>query len=395
MARKRISEYKAKQILHNFLALAYNGLQVNEPTSSQKVLDYVGGTAEKYVVKVDQGVKGRMKKGLVTINADKQMIEESIKKWQNLGYSQFIVEEMFVHDAQDDKFISLERERDGIVVTYSNLGGINIEDNKNDITRVVFSPETAIDISKDLHLPSEFIQKLIQAFDTYYFSFLEINPLVVVNDKVHILDLAVEVDDAAEFFVGGIWSRKDYIDTNAGKKTEEEKNIEVLAQDSPASLKLNVFNKDGSIFLLLSGGGASIALADEVYNQGFGKDLANYGEYSGNPNEEETYTYTKNILSLLLKSSAPRKVLIIAGGVANFTDIRKTFKGVIRALRENTQEMRAQHIKVFVRRGGPYQKEGLQHMKEFLEKEGLYGYVVGPEMMLTDIIKKGIDYVKD
>jgi ATP-citrate lyase beta-subunit len=301
---------------------------------------------------------------------------------------------MYDHNSNQDKFISLEREREGIVVTYSAIGGINVEENKDHIKRKIFSLQTAKKINEDLELPAEFIQKLIEAFEEYYFSFLEINPLVVVNGDVHILDLAVEVDDAAEFFVKGVWDRKDYIDTSVGKKTEEEKNIEILAQDSPASLKLNVFNPDGGIFLLLSGGGASIALADEVYNQGFGKELANYGEYSGNPNEEETYTYTKNILSLLLKSHATRKVLIIAGGVANFTDIRKTFKGVIRALAEKAQDMRAQHIKVFVRRGGPYQKQGLQHMKEFLEKEELYGYVAGPEMVLTDIVKKAIEQIE-
>ena len=80
--------------------------------------------------------------------------------------------------------------------------------------------------------------------------------------------------------------------------------------------------------------------------------------------------------------------------MANFTDIRKTFSGVIRALEERSAELRQQEVKVFVRRGGPYQKEGLKIMKEFLEKEGLYGFVSGPELILTDIVKKGIEYIK-
>lgn len=391
MARKKISEYTAKKILFHALDIPFRGVSITPQTLS--VVDTLDDK-KKYVVKVDQGVKGRMKKGLVTINADRDMVEESIKKWQDLGYSQFIVEEMFTHDSQADKFISLEREREGIVVTYSVIGGINVEENKDQIKRKIYSRQNTEEISTDLSLPTQFIQKLIKAFDTYYFSFLEINPLVVVNGEVHILDLAVEVDDAAEFFVKGIWDRQDYIDTSARKRTAEEKNIEMLARDSQASLKLDVFNPNGSIFLVLSGGGASIALADEVYNQGYGRQLANYGEYSGNPNDEETYTYAKNILNLLLRSTADKKVLVIAGGVANFTDIRKTFKGIIRALTERAEELREQHIKVFVRRGGPYQKEGLANMKEFLEKEGLYGYVAGPDMVLTDIVKKAIEEVR-
>jgi ATP-citrate lyase beta-subunit len=192
--------------------------------------------------------------------------------------------------------------------------------------------------------------------------------------------------------VHGAWSKEDYTDGSRADKTQEEKNIEALAEGSPASLKLTVFNPQGEIFLLLSGGGASIALADEVYNRGYGKELANYGEYSGNPNDEETYTYTRNVLSLLLKSTAGKKVLIIAGGVANFTDIRKTFKGVIKALNEVADTLREQHVKVYVRRGGPYQKEGLSAMKVFLEKEGLYGYVAGPEMICTNIVKEALLY---
>ena len=142
--------------------------------------------------------------------------------------------------------------------------------------------------------------------------------------------------------------------------------------------------------MLLSGGGASIVLADEVYNQGYGKELANYGEYSGNPNAEETYLYTKAVLRLLLHSKAKKKVLIIAGGVANFTDVRITFKGLIKALEEVKESLQKKHVTVFVRRGGPYQKEGLTMMKDFLEQAGLLGIVEGPELILTDVVEKAL-----
>jgi len=166
--------------------------------------------------------------------------------------------------------------------------------------------------------------------------------------------------------------------------------VEELAAQSQASFRLAVLNPNGSIFLLLSGGGASVALADEVFNQGRGKELGNYGEYSGNPNAEETQIYTRQIISLMLASTAPRKVLVIAGGVANFTDVRATFKGVIAALDEAKAAMREQGIKVFVRRGGPFEVQGLAMMRDFLEREGLLGQVAGPEMMLAAIIPLAI-----
>ena len=132
-------------------------------------------------------------------------------------------------------------------------------------------------------------------------------------------------------------------------------------------------------------------MADEVYNLGKGHELANYGEYSGNPNEEETLIYTKNILNLLLKSNSQNKVLIIGGGVANFTDIRITFRGVVRALGDVRDELKIQNVRIFVRRGGPHQDEGLALMRKFLEENGIEGEVYGPELVLTDIVSKALE----
>jgi hypothetical protein len=51
-------------------------------------------------------------------------------------------------------------------------------------------------------------------------------------------------------------------------------------------------------------------------------------------------------------------------------------------------------VKVFVRRGGPHQEEGLQIMKEFLESSGLLGEIHGPELVLTDIVAPALRHVQ-
>ena len=86
--------------------------------------------------------------------------------------------------------------------------------------------------------------------------------------------------------------------------------------------------------------------------------------------------------------------MIIGGGVANFTDIRITFNGILRALDEVKNDLVRQKVKVFVRRGGPNQEKGLADMKSFLEKENLLGYVEGPKMILTDIVLQALKYLK-
>jgi len=146
--------------------------------------------------------------------------------------------------------------------------------------------------------------------------------------------------------------------------------------------------------MILSGGGASLVLADEVADLGLGSELANYGEYSGAPLPDDVYAYTKIILSqlLLVKDSAP-KALVIAGGVANFTDVALTFRGLIRALAEQMVELKKANVQVFVRRGGPHEIQGLTSMRTFLRQAGLLGSVHGHETMLTAIISEVKQYL--
>ncbi len=392
MARQKLSEYKAKKLFSGHVGLPCSGTQITHDDEMRFIIDGLDATKD-YVVKVDQGIKGRFKKGLVQIHVPKNGIESILKSYVEKGFSQFFIEEMVEHTPEEEKYIAILLSREGYHVSLSQQGGIHIESHADTVKTFIYSDTTNEEISRTAGLSQELIQKLISFMELYHVSFLEINPYLVQDRKVTILDLAIEVDSAGEFFVQNRWTSKDFVSSEGGKSFEEMQ-VAALNEKSQASFSLSVLNKNGSIFMLLSGGGASIVLADEVYNRGYGKELANYGEYSGNPNEEETYLYTKEILSLLFKSHAKKKVLIIAGGVANFTDIRITFKGILKALDEKKEQLRSEGVKVYVRRGGPYQEEGLRMMEQYLKNEDLYGHVAGPEMILTNIIDFVLEEVK-
>jgi ATP citrate (pro-S)-lyase len=62
------------------------------------------------------------------------------------------------------------------------------------------------------------------------------------------------------------------------------------------------------------------------------------------------------------------RALIVGGGIANFTDVAATFNGIIKAFREKQDQIKAANMRIFVRRGGPNYKIGLQRMKALGEE---------------------------
>ena len=71
------------------------------------------------------------------------------------------------------------------------------------------------------------------------------------------------------------------------------------------------------------------SLSDTVCELGGTSELANYGEYSGAPSEQQTYDYARTLLSLMTRHPhKDGKKLIIGGGIANFTNVATTFKAI-------------------------------------------------------------------
>jgi hypothetical protein len=50
---------------------------------------------------------------------------------------------------------------------------------------------------------------------------------------------------------------------------------------------------------------------DTICDLGGASELANYGEYSGAPSEQQTYDYAKTVLSLMCKQQHPEGVKIL------------------------------------------------------------------------------------
>ncbi|HEV3244769.1 MAG TPA: ATP citrate lyase citrate-binding domain-containing protein [Candidatus Paceibacterota bacterium] len=389
MARVKISEYRAKKIL---LGDAYKGVSVRagQPYSAK-------ASKGTLVVKVDQGIKKRFKQGLVAVGVSPAQATRKFSEWKKKGFSQFLLEPLVLHRPEEEQYLSLERVREGIRILHAGEGGIDIEAHPEKVkTYIVGSDPDIVKVARATKIPQEFLRQLLEAFHKNFFAFLEINPFVIQKGQAHLLDAACLVDSAGEFFVDS-WSERDIVKSKT--KHPAETRVEDLQKTTPASLKLSVVNPNGSLFFLLSGGGGSIVIADEAELEGAGKLIGNYGEYSGGPSREETYLYAKEIIQLMLRArpksarggpASGRKALVIAGGVANFTDIQKTFAGIIDALSEFAPKIREQRIKVFVRRGGPNERAGLELMRDFLKREKMFGSISGSDSVITGAIADAI-----
>jgi succinyl-CoA synthetase beta subunit len=111
--------------------------------------------------------------------------------------------------------------------------------------------------------------------------------------------------------------------------------------------------------MILNGGGASIANMDALINVGL--KPANYTEYSGNPPREKVYQLAKVVLS-----KPGLRGLWMAGVVANFTNIKETFLGIIDALDEIKPA-----YPIVVRRDGPESKEAFELLRECAARNNL------------------------
>ena len=275
------------------------------------------------------------------------------------------------------------------------MGDIDAKAHKLEVSIGVVPSESEVNFSLLKSYPVEsnkgilakFILDLYKAYQDLYFTYLEINPLVVTSTGIHILDLAAKLDSTAEFICSQKWGKIDFPPPFGRDAYPEEAYIADLDSKSGASLKLTILNRKGRYWTMVAGGGASVIYADTICELGGAKELANYGEYSGAPSEQQTYEYAKTILSLMTDEIHPDgKVLMIGGGIANFTNVAATFKGIVRALKEFQPKLVEGKIKIFVRRAGPNYQEGLRIMRDLGNSLGIPLHVFGPETHMTAIV---------
>jgi ATP-citrate lyase beta-subunit len=425
MAQKAIREYYGKRLIYKYLPEyitgfneSYLGVEIDATNLNRTIK--LPKFRNSYVAKPDELFGKRGKNNLIFIDKDSKKVLDWIKskssnkitikqneKELTGNLKQFVIEPFIPHE--NEYYLAIKTERLIDKLFFSTSGGIEVEENWEKVTGIEIpfsldnlpihsqiSDSITKLIKNDLESKKviDFVSAIYQIFKLLDFSYLEINPFVINEEEVHLLDLVARLDNTSVYKNRELFNEvgEPVFPAPFGSKlTESEMMIDEMDEKSGASLKYKLINPEGKIWLLTSGGGGSVIFADTVGDLGYHTEIANYTDYSGNPNTDETQEFCEIIFSDMFKSKRGDKVLIVGGGIANFTDIAKTFTGVARAIEKHHKQFNKQKIKVFVRRGGPNYKRGLELMQSMAEKYKIEMSVHGPEMYMTEVVKIALE----
>jgi len=413
MAQRGIREYDAKRLLAKHMPqyqsdFSYQGnIVLVDPETD---LDELAAknpwlTKEKLVVKPDQLFGKRGKHGLVLLDATwpeaRKHLLENMGAEKVVGgvagrLTHFLVEPFVPHE--EELYVAIISTYDGDDIFFSSEGGISVEEKWDQVVKIHVPILEGIDkVEIGSKLPAGLgerkatVEKFLRAIFKFYadtgFDYLEINPFAFSKEGIVPLDMVAKLDDAEENWQRKRWEGLDFPEPFGRSLTREELFIKDLDSKTGASLKLTILNPKGRVWTMVAGGGASVIYSDTICDLGFSQEMANYGEYSGDPSTEETYYYTKTILDLMTREKDPRgKILLIGGAIANFTDVASTFKGVVMALDEYQDRLREAGVKIYVRRGGPNYELGLKLMRDMGSRLKIPLEVYGPETHMTRIV---------
>lgn len=397
MAQVGIREFDGKKMFFEMIGENYQGFFIEKIEDFDRIPDN-----KKYVIKPDMLFGKRGKLGLVGVELSvgemkKWYQEKNQKPIEIKGKSWYItaciVEPFTPH--QEEYYVSFEAQRNADVLHFSVAGGVDIEENWDQVEHIEipveddFWPNFYPKAIKNNEKIQKIISKLWQYYKNYGFTYLEINPFCFdsTTGEVVLLDMVAKVDDQEFFLQNDHWKDLSFPQGFWYQESAREEYIKELDQKTGASLKLKFLNPKWKIWTLLSGGGGSLVISDTLWFLGYHEELANYGELSGDPDRYYTREYTRVLFEQMLEANTA-KYLIIAGAIANFTQIDKTFAGIIDVLEEKADEIRQQNIKILVRRGGLNDTIGLQLFSDACKKLSLPCVVADSNVYMTDILKE-------
>ncbi len=390
----RLYEFESKQLLKK------NGIKIPPAILSTSIVSEIPFDGE-VAVKAQVLANGRGKAGGVKLFSS----TEEAKKFANSLLGSVLLKEKVKSVLLEKKmktknefYISFLYDTDTQlpVMLLSKTGGVDIfELSKNNglakmpiDTLLGLKEWQARDAAVDAGFASELIPKISEFASRLYSVFLtedcrllEINPLSLTEEgELVAVGGLIDLDNDA-----GYKHKERFFPPRLPGVGRELTDRELLVKKSDEADyrgSIKFIELGGEIGFLAAGGGGSMAAMDALIIAG--GNPANYAEFSGDPPKEKVYALAKAILS-----QPNLRGLWIVGAIANFTRMDQTMQGVVEALREVKPK-----YPIVVRRSGPYEKEGLQMLRDVGKELNLDIEVHGSEVSMTATAKTIAEKIK-
>jgi citryl-CoA synthetase large subunit len=399
-------EFEGKRLFEKQGIKIPRGIVVKRDGEVPNAFSALGGEVLDVVVKAQVLSGKRGKNNAIRFCSSQEEVESAVKDLFAMEVRGQYVAAVWIEeklDIAEEHYLSITYDTNAKqpVLVYSAEGGVDIEDvDDTQIMRVpldIRDAEIEVELgdrqqTTDNKVLAEICNKLWKVFLQEDCRQVEINPLVkTAAVEWYAADAKVAIDDDAFFRhssgyierqkekgkdVSSISNWEEFEPRTMLGRPATEREIAVAEIDKGEKYYQGTAGKyiemDGDIALMLIGGGASIANMDAMKDVGL--KAANYTEYSGNPPREKVYELTKLVLS-----KPGIRGLWMCGVVSNFTNVRDTFQGFADALDEIKPT-----YPIVIRRAGPFDKEGMQLMRECAQRNNLNIKLFGKEVSMGE-----------
>ncbi len=369
----RLLEFESKEILTKYQIPIPNGVLVST-TDAVKIENPV-------ILKPQVPIGGRGKAGGIleaTSNQDAKakIVQLLSKEIGGFKPNKILLEEKLAIEHEYFMAVTYDTIKKSPVAIFSREGGVDIESlAAREPKTVIKEPftmrarlakyrareiisETGISGKQLLGLGT-ILSRLADVFLDYDATLAEINPLAMtVDGSFAALDCHLEVDDDAIFRHPEVaeYARDQSRFEAARRMTEFERQAAQIDQLDHRGVAGRVIEFDGTMGLIIGGGGASLTAFDAVLAHG-GKP-ANYCEIGGNPSVRKV----KELTRLILSKPNVEKIAVIMNVVSN-TRVDLVARGIVKGILEAGKKP-SETVAVF-RIPGAWEDEGMKILLKY------------------------------
>ncbi len=337
-----IVEYEAKALLKARGLPIPDGMTADTPDDARYAAETLGGAV---VLKVQIPMGGRMKAGGVRFADTPEAAEAAARDLLGMTLLGWRVERLLVERRlaiAGEYYLgaTYDSGQRSALLLASAAGGIDIEAHGG-LGQVRFSPNVSIPdyvgreaaaalglAGKAFAQVSGLAKSLAETFVQWDALLLECNPLLVDDGGAWwIADVHLELDDDALYRQKALLELAPFSAALAARRSAFEMSAAALDERDHRGAAGRLVALDGTIGLIIGGGGASLTAMDALLDAGLSP--ANYCEIGGNPSVWKVKELTK----LILRQPQVEKLVVIMNVVSN-TRVDLMARGVIKGILE-------------------------------------------------------------